>query len=151
MTRMQNQSNLQVTFSKRRDGVFKKATELSTLCGADVVVVVFSPRNKPYSCGHPSVEKLNRLEISLEREKKYGEALQASRKEPPIEKLSSFDLKNLCKALEAADEEIERLVSIKKERGFEFPYQTIGSAFAPLRVIEHSSSDSDEGSSGSND
>ncbi|WMV55633.1 hypothetical protein MTR67_049018 [Solanum verrucosum] len=95
--------------------------------------------------------KLNRLEISLEREKKYGEALQASRKEPPIEKLSSFDLKNMCKALEAADEEIERLVSIKKERGFEFPYQTIGSAFAPLRVIEHSSSDSDEGSSGSND
>ncbi|XP_049381144.1 agamous-like MADS-box protein AGL62 [Solanum stenotomum] len=114
MARMQNQSNLQVTFSKRRDGVFKKATELSTLCGADVVVVVFSPSSKPYSCGHPSVEsimnrflgenpptdtdapnpiviaqqnantdeinrKINRLEISLEREKKYGEALQASR------------------------------------------------------------------------
>uniref|UniRef100_M1E017 Mads box protein n=2 Tax=Solanum tuberosum TaxID=4113 RepID=M1E017_SOLTU len=153
MARMQNQSNLQVTFSKRRDGVFKKATELSTLCGADVVVVVFSPSNKPYSCGHPSVEfiinrflgenpptdtdapnpivivhqnantdeinrKLNRLEISLEREKKYGQALQASRKEPPIEKLSSFDLKNLCKALEAADEEIERVGRIKKERGF---------------------------------
>jgi len=186
MARMQNQSNLQVTFSKRRDGVFKKATELSTLCGADVVVVVFSPSNKPYSCGHPSVEsimnrflgenpptdtdapnpiviahqnantdeinrKLNRLEISLEREKKYGEALQASRKEPPIEKLSSFDLKNLCKALEAADEEIERVGRIKKERGFEFPYQTIGSAFAPLRVIEHSSSDSEEGPSGSNE
>ncbi|WMV55643.1 hypothetical protein MTR67_049028 [Solanum verrucosum] len=46
---MQNQSNLQVTFSKQRDGVFKKATELSTLCGVDVVVVVFSPSNKPYS------------------------------------------------------------------------------------------------------
>ncbi|WMV55630.1 hypothetical protein MTR67_049015, partial [Solanum verrucosum] len=102
--RMQNESNLQVTFSKRRDGVFKKATELSTFCGADVVVVVFSPSKKPYSCGHPSVEsimnrflgenpstdtaapnpiviaqqnantdeinmKLNRLEISLVRQK----------------------------------------------------------------------------------
>ncbi|KAG5577595.1 hypothetical protein H5410_057729 [Solanum commersonii] len=139
MARVQNQSNLQVTFSKQCDGIFKKATELSTLWGVDVVVVAFSASNKSYSCGHPSVEsivnrflgenpltdadapnpivishqnanideinrKLNRLEISLEREKQYGEALQASRKEPPIEKLSSFDLKNLCKALEAVDE-----------------------------------------------
>uniref|UniRef100_M1DPC4 Uncharacterized protein n=1 Tax=Solanum tuberosum TaxID=4113 RepID=M1DPC4_SOLTU len=95
--------------------------------------------------------KLNRLKISLERENKYGEALQASRKEPPIEKLISFDLKNMCKALEVADEEIERVLSIKKECGFEFPYQTIGSPFAPLRVIEHFSSDSYEGPSGFNE
>ncbi|EYU33155.1 hypothetical protein MIMGU_mgv1a026433mg, partial [Erythranthe guttata] len=41
---------------KRRAGLFKKASELSTLCGAESVVVVFSPREKPHSYGNPSVK-----------------------------------------------------------------------------------------------
>uniref|UniRef100_A0A3Q7JM94 Uncharacterized protein n=1 Tax=Solanum lycopersicum TaxID=4081 RepID=A0A3Q7JM94_SOLLC len=94
---------------------------------------------------------LNSLEISLKKEKEYGETLQTSTKEPSIEKLSSFDLKTLCKDLEVADKEIKRVVSIKKERGYEYPYQTIGSAFAPLRVANHSSFDSNEGPSRSNE
>ncbi|CAH8283038.1 unnamed protein product [Eruca vesicaria subsp. sativa] len=53
---MENKSNLQVTFSKRRSGLFRKASELSTLCGADIAVIVFSPGGKVYSFGHPSVE-----------------------------------------------------------------------------------------------
>ncbi|KAL2342564.1 hypothetical protein Fmac_003849 [Flemingia macrophylla] len=46
----------QVTFSKRRKGLFKKANELSILCGVEVAIVVFSPGNRPYSFGHPSVD-----------------------------------------------------------------------------------------------
>jgi hypothetical protein len=45
----------QVTFSKRRNGLFKKANELSILCRAEVAIVVFSPGNKPYSFGHPNI------------------------------------------------------------------------------------------------
>ncbi|KAL1534479.1 MADS-box transcription factor 51-like [Salvia divinorum] len=56
MAKIENDTNLQVTFSKRRAGVFKKASELSTLCGAEAAVLVFSPGNKPHSFGHPSVE-----------------------------------------------------------------------------------------------
>lgn len=56
MAKIENETNLQVTFSKRRGGVFKKASELSTLCGAESAVVVFSPGNKPHSFGHPNVE-----------------------------------------------------------------------------------------------
>ncbi|XP_021897680.1 agamous-like MADS-box protein AGL62 [Carica papaya] len=56
MVKMNNQSNLQVTFSKRRAGLFKKASELSTLCGADIAIIVFSPGRKVFSFGHPSVE-----------------------------------------------------------------------------------------------
>ncbi|KAK2405188.1 agamous MADS-box protein AGL62 [Trifolium repens] len=56
MKKMSNQSNLQVTFSKRRSGIFKKASELSTLCGVDLALVVFSPSGKPFSFGHPSVD-----------------------------------------------------------------------------------------------
>nr|KYP75241.1 Agamous-like MADS-box protein AGL62 [Cajanus cajan] len=56
MKKMSNESNLQVTFSKRRSGLFKKASELCTLCGADVALVVFSPGDKVFSFGHPNVD-----------------------------------------------------------------------------------------------
>ncbi|XP_021892392.1 agamous-like MADS-box protein AGL62 [Carica papaya] len=56
MVKMNNESNLQVTFSKRRAGLFKKASELCTLCGADIAIIVFSPGRKVFSFGHPSVE-----------------------------------------------------------------------------------------------
>ncbi|KAF7811106.1 inositol-tetrakisphosphate 1-kinase 3-like isoform X1 [Senna tora] len=56
MKKMSNESNLQVTFSKRRNGLFKKASELCTLCGAEVALIVFSPGEKAFSFGHPNVE-----------------------------------------------------------------------------------------------
>ncbi|KAK3031015.1 hypothetical protein RJ639_036865 [Escallonia herrerae] len=49
---MANNSNLQVTFSKRRNGVFKKASELCTICDAQATIIVFSPGGKIYSFGH---------------------------------------------------------------------------------------------------
>ncbi|XP_019176892.1 PREDICTED: agamous-like MADS-box protein AGL62 [Ipomoea nil] len=57
MAKIENKSHLEVTFSKRRAGLFKKASELSTLCGADVGIIAFSPSEKKvFSFGHPSVE-----------------------------------------------------------------------------------------------
>ncbi|KAL0384346.1 UNVERIFIED_CONTAM: Agamous-like MADS-box protein [Sesamum radiatum] len=56
MVRIENETNLQVTFSKRRSGLFKKASELSTLCGAESAIVVFSPGEKAHSFGNPDVE-----------------------------------------------------------------------------------------------
>ncbi|OEL30794.1 hypothetical protein BAE44_0008184 [Dichanthelium oligosanthes] len=44
-----------VCFSKRRNGLYKKATELCVLTGAHLAIIVFSPADKPYSYGHPSV------------------------------------------------------------------------------------------------
>ncbi|XP_061354609.1 agamous-like MADS-box protein AGL62 [Gastrolobium bilobum] len=58
MKKMMNESNLQVTFSKRRIGLFKKASELSTLCGAEVALIIFSPGDKVFSFGHPNVNAL---------------------------------------------------------------------------------------------
>ncbi|QCD91890.1 MADS-box transcription factor [Vigna unguiculata] len=49
-------SHLQVTFSKRRSGLFKKASELCTLCGVEIAIIVFSPADKAFSFGHPRVE-----------------------------------------------------------------------------------------------
>nr|GMD49046.1 agamous-like MADS-box protein AGL62 [Ipomoea batatas] len=57
MVKIERKSNLEVTFSKRRIGLFKKASVLSTLCGADIAIIVFSPAgNKVFSFGHPNVE-----------------------------------------------------------------------------------------------
>jgi pheromone receptor transcription factor len=52
-------SKQQVTFSKRRTGLFKKAGELCVLCGAKVAVIVFSEKKKkPFCFGHPDVEAI---------------------------------------------------------------------------------------------
>ncbi|KAK4476960.1 hypothetical protein RD792_016130 [Penstemon davidsonii] len=59
MVKMENENNLQVTFSKRRAGLFKKASELCTLCGVEATIVVFSPGNKVYCFGHPNVETIS--------------------------------------------------------------------------------------------
>ncbi|KAG1348109.1 agamous-like MADS-box protein AGL29 [Cocos nucifera] len=53
--RIQSEEARQICFSKRRSGVFTKASDLSTLCGPDVAVLVFSPRGKPFSFGSPAV------------------------------------------------------------------------------------------------
>ncbi|XP_071726317.1 MADS-box protein FLOWERINGUS C-like isoform X2 [Rutidosis leptorrhynchoides] len=48
MKRIEDKSSRQVTFSKRRSGLFKKARHLSVLCDVDIGVVVFSARGKLY-------------------------------------------------------------------------------------------------------
>ncbi|KAF7140733.1 hypothetical protein RHSIM_Rhsim06G0206700 [Rhododendron simsii] len=45
-----------VTFSKRRQGLFKKSRELHCLTGAHVASVVFSPTGRPYVHGDPSFD-----------------------------------------------------------------------------------------------
>ncbi|KAF8690498.1 hypothetical protein HU200_040854 [Digitaria exilis] len=48
----------QVCFSKRRQGLFKKASELSILCGAMVGTIVFSTIGRTFSFGHPSIDEV---------------------------------------------------------------------------------------------
>ncbi|XP_048433686.1 truncated transcription factor CAULIFLOWER A-like [Pyrus x bretschneideri] len=49
----------QVTFSKRRSGLIKKARELSVLCSVEVGLVIFSAKGRLYEfCSAESFEKL---------------------------------------------------------------------------------------------
>ncbi|GJM99192.1 hypothetical protein PR202_ga16273 [Eleusine coracana subsp. coracana] len=57
---IEDKAKRQVAFSKRRTGVFKKASEVSQLCGAHVAVVVFSEGGKAFAIGNPSVEDVLR-------------------------------------------------------------------------------------------
>ncbi|XP_076925221.1 agamous-like MADS-box protein AGL29 [Bidens hawaiensis] len=44
-----------VTLSKRRSGLFKKASELATLCGPQIVIIVFTISGKPLAFGSPRI------------------------------------------------------------------------------------------------
>lgn len=54
--RIEGREARQVTFTRRRTGLFKKAAELCVLCGAQAAAVVFSPGGRPYVFGDPAVE-----------------------------------------------------------------------------------------------
>ncbi|KAF7843671.1 agamous-like MADS-box protein AGL62 [Senna tora] len=56
--RLESKSKLQVTFSKRKLGLFRKAAELSLLCDSQTAVVVFSQNGKIFSSGHPDPDSV---------------------------------------------------------------------------------------------
>nr|XP_018676550.1 PREDICTED: MADS-box transcription factor 1-like isoform X4 [Musa acuminata subsp. malaccensis] len=58
LRRIENKINRQVTFSKRRSGLLKKAYELSILCDAEVALIVFSSRGRLFEfCSSASLLK----------------------------------------------------------------------------------------------
>ncbi|KAG4951662.1 hypothetical protein JHK85_011669 [Glycine max] len=62
--RIENTTNRQVTFCKRRNGLLKKAYELSVLCDAEVSLIVFSSRGRLYEYSN------NNIRSTIERYKK---------------------------------------------------------------------------------
>ncbi|KAK6792978.1 hypothetical protein RDI58_012059 [Solanum bulbocastanum] len=53
--KIENQTNRQVTYSKRRNGLFKKANELTVLCDAKVSIVMISSTGKLHEFISPSI------------------------------------------------------------------------------------------------
>ncbi|CAN8229480.1 unnamed protein product [Cochlearia groenlandica] len=56
--RIDNSTSRQVTFSKRRNGLLKKAKELSILCDAEVGVIVFSSTGRLYDFSSSSMKSI---------------------------------------------------------------------------------------------
>ncbi|KAK7381211.1 hypothetical protein VNO78_33742 [Psophocarpus tetragonolobus] len=84
LKRIENKINRQVTFAKRRNGLLKKAYELSVLCDAEVALIIFSTRGKLYEfCSSSSMLK------TLERYQKcsYG-AVEVSKPAKELEQSS---------------------------------------------------------------
>ncbi|XP_006358849.1 agamous-like MADS-box protein AGL19 [Solanum tuberosum] len=69
LKRIENATSRQVTFSKRRSGLLKKAFELSVLCDAEVALIVFSPKGKLYEFSSSSTTK------TIERYQKNDKSL----------------------------------------------------------------------------
>ncbi|KAI5660059.1 hypothetical protein M9H77_28852 [Catharanthus roseus] len=73
LKRIENKINRQVTFSKRRSGLLKKAHEISVLCDAEVALIVFSNKGKLFEYATDSCF-INSMERILERYERYSYA-----------------------------------------------------------------------------
>ncbi|XP_074567270.1 agamous-like MADS-box protein AGL11 [Curcuma longa] len=70
--RIENTTNRQVTFCKRRNGLLKKAYELSVLCDAEVALIVFSSRGRLYEYANSNINS------TIERYKKASDSSSSS-------------------------------------------------------------------------
>ncbi|KAA8536409.1 hypothetical protein F0562_028887 [Nyssa sinensis] len=75
----------QVTFSKRRRGLFKKAQELSTLCDAEIALIVFSATGKLFEYSSSRLRQLFKDILDYDQE---NDVEQAPVDEVPTEKVT---------------------------------------------------------------
>ncbi|KAJ9166476.1 hypothetical protein P3X46_021224 [Hevea brasiliensis] len=101
----------QVTFSKRRRGLFKKAEELSVLCDADVALIIFSATGKLFEYCSSSMkdiiarhnlhsnklDKLDRPSLELELQNSNHEQLskEVAEKTHQLRQMRGEDLQGL--------------------------------------------------------
>ncbi|XP_073037572.1 agamous-like MADS-box protein AGL62 [Primulina eburnea] len=58
MKKIESKKNLQVTFTKRRKGLFRKAGELAALCDFGIAILVRSLAGMISSSGYPSADSV---------------------------------------------------------------------------------------------
>ncbi|KAL3998432.1 SRF-type transcription factor (DNA-binding and dimerization domain) family protein [Acanthocheilonema viteae] len=58
ITRIQDERNRQVTFTKRKFGLMKKAYELSVLCDCEIALIIFNSTNKLFQYASTDMDKV---------------------------------------------------------------------------------------------
>nr|AMO12822.1 PISTILLATA-like MADS-box protein [Xyris lanata] len=118
--RIENSTNRQVTFSKRRNGIIKKAREISVLCAAEVSVIIFSSTGKMFDYCSPNTslpnilkkyqdncgrklwdEKHEKLYMEIEQVKKDNKNMEIKLRHLSGEDLNSLQPKDLIPIEEA--------------------------------------------------
>ncbi|XP_075647048.1 agamous-like MADS-box protein AGL15 [Castanea sativa] len=84
--RIENANSRQVTFSKRRAGLLKKAQELAILCDAEVAVIIFSNTGKLFEFSSAGMRR------TLSRYNKCLDSMETSAVEYKAEKQESKEL-----------------------------------------------------------
>ncbi|KAJ8626788.1 hypothetical protein MRB53_020095 [Persea americana] len=108
--KIEDKNKRQVCFSKRRQGLFKKASELCTLCDAQVAIIAFSGGGRPFVFGHPTADTvINRfLDDDVVNEKQQ---LQL-----PSNEFNGCEWGDQVFNLgEGVDQSIEELMQLKRE------------------------------------
>ncbi|WVZ55738.1 hypothetical protein U9M48_006362 [Paspalum notatum var. saurae] len=108
--RIDNLAARQVTFSKRRRGLFKKAEELSILCDAEVGLVVFSATGKLFNFASSSMKQI------IERYDSHSKTLLKS-EAPLSQRQSHADDNSTCARLR--EELAEASLKLRQMRGEE--------------------------------
>ncbi|PWA81448.1 transcription factor, MADS-box [Artemisia annua] len=114
---IKNERSLSVTFAKQHPSVIKKVNELSTLCGVQSAVIIFSPNEKyVYSFGDPSPEVLvsGYLEHYSGAQSSKTSAWVEQFQNPQAE-IFNTQLNNMLARLESEQNITEKLKKTKKE------------------------------------
>lgn len=126
----------QVTFSKRRRGIFKKAEELSVLCDADIALIIFSATGKLFdfsNCRMKDIlsrytrqtkeEKQDEpfLELQLENSNLAKLSKEVADKSQELRKLKGedlqgVDLEELLKLERLIEDSLSRVIDTKGKR-----------------------------------
>ncbi|TYG83235.1 hypothetical protein ES288_D01G153300v1 [Gossypium darwinii] len=110
--KIDNLTARQVTFSKRRRGLFKKAEELSVLCDAEVALIIFSATGKLFEFASSSMkDKLGRY--NLHSNKLDQPSLELQMRGEDLQGLNIDELQQLEKLLELG---LTRVLETKGER-----------------------------------
>uniref|UniRef100_A0A0E0BT19 MADS-box protein n=1 Tax=Oryza glumipatula TaxID=40148 RepID=A0A0E0BT19_9ORYZ len=98
--RIENEVSRQVTFSKRRPGLLKKAHEIAVLCDVDVAAIVFSAKGNlfHYASSHTTMERI--LE-KYDRHELLSEGNNVIEEFPELEGSMSYDHIKLRGKIEA--------------------------------------------------
>ncbi|KAJ3706887.1 hypothetical protein LUZ61_010592 [Rhynchospora tenuis] len=139
MKRIENPTSRQVTFSKRRNGLFKKAFELSVLCDAEVGLIVFSTRGKLYEFSSTSMPKtierykshskdsvnhhnrateqtIQQLKFETAALQKKIEFLEASKKKLLAENLDSCSIEELHQTEAKLEQSLQKIRGKKNQK-----------------------------------
>lgn len=94
----------QVTFSKRRRGIFKKATELSVLCDADIALIIFSATGKLFEYSSSSMKSI------IARYNMQSKNNEGRQEEPFLQlQLENSNLARLSKEIADKNQELRKL------------------------------------------
>ncbi|KAL7150250.1 hypothetical protein ABFS83_05G098900 [Erythranthe nasuta] len=106
MKRIENATSRQVTFSKRRSGILKKAFELSVLCDAQVALIIFSSTGKLYQFSSSSL-----INDTIERYQKSAKTpiTESSTIKDNIQQLKD-ETASLCKKIEFLEDYKRKLL-----------------------------------------
>nr|AIC75373.1 MADS-box transcription factor GLOBOSA-like protein [Camellia sinensis] len=133
--RIENSNNRQVTYSKRRNGIMKKAKEITVLCDAQVSLVIFASSGKMHEYCSPSTTlvdildkyhkqsgerlwdaKHENLSIELDRIKKENDSMQIELRHLKGEDITSLHHKELM----AIEEALENGLGSVREKQMEY-------------------------------
>ncbi|KAL6873500.1 hypothetical protein ACP4OV_013582 [Aristida adscensionis] len=146
LKRIENRVRRQVSFSKRRAGLLKKAHELAVLCGAQVGVIVFSEAGKLFEYSNPLgrmnyvIHRYDRLTASTQLQETsfandhqmMGEILRLRREnevlEADLRRYTGEDLSSVASVgdLDALERRLDSAVRKVRERKDELMAQLMG-------------------------
>nr|AXR70636.1 MADS-box 14 [Momordica dioica] len=102
--RIENTTNRQVTYSKRRNGLIKKAYELSILCDIDIALIMFSPSGRLSQFhGKTRIEDVISRYINLPDHERGSALVQPDQSRPPDFQNKEYLLRTL-QQLKAAND-----------------------------------------------